>query len=172
MRLRRPDVGDLGAIVRIHCDPRTNRFRPGGAPSPEEAAGYLAAWQAHWDRHGFGYWAVEAPVATGEEPGVVGFGGVVLATMPGRRALNLYFRLDPSAWGRGVANGIGRSALTEAFERQGAELVIGKVRPANHPSRRALERLGLRLSGAVDDVPGSPASLLYEIDAARYATRT
>ncbi|MGH7938681.1 MAG: GNAT family N-acetyltransferase [Bryobacteraceae bacterium] len=73
----------------------------------------------------------------------------------------MYFRLSPEVWGKGLALFIGRSALKEAFERQGAESVIGKVRPANIPSRRALERLGMGLTGEIHDGPKQEPSFIY-----------
>lgn len=158
--LRRPTLADLPAARRIHCDPRTNAFRPGGAPTPQEVEGTLLLWLEHWDAHGFGYWAVERQ----EDGAVVGFGGVMHAQHGPHVGLNLYFRLGPEVWSQGLARLIGRAALEEAFVRRELPCVLGLVRPANLPSRRALERLGLRAFDTLDDVPGEALSLLYRID--------
>lgn len=120
----------------------------------------MTPWLAHWDAHGFGYWAVERR----EDGAVVGFGGVMHAQHGSHVGLNLYFRLSTEVWGQGLAQLIGHAALDEAFTRRELPCVLGLVRPANVPSRRALERLGLRAFDTLDDVPGEPLSLLYRID--------
>ena len=72
MRLRPPGADDLDDVFRIHGDPRTNRHNPAG-PDPDLAASRarLAEWLEHWQRYGFGYWAVED-----DDGAVIGFSGV------------------------------------------------------------------------------------------------
>lgn len=95
----------------------------------------------------------------------------MLKEIGSRFGFNLYFRLAPEIWGKGVAQLVGKAALDESFAKQGAAEVFGLVRPANFPSRRALEKLGLKLSGQEDDVQGKEQRLIYSISSADYATR-
>jgi RimJ/RimL family protein N-acetyltransferase len=155
MLLRRPVIEDARAHFRIHGDPATNIHNPAGPVRDEdESARILEEWMAHWDRTGFGYWAV----ALREKPSaVIGFGGINQKVLAERMRLNLYFRFSPSAWGRGLATELGRAALSTA----GADEVFALVRPENAPSIRVIQKLGMNLVGSVDDVVGFPPSLLF-----------
>jgi ribosomal-protein-alanine N-acetyltransferase len=48
------------------------------------------------------------------------------------------------------------------------DAVYGLVRPANTPSRRTLEKIGMQLYSEVTDVPGEAASLIYRITRTDY----
>jgi len=165
--LREPLASDLAALFEIHADPITNRFNPGGPmPSPEAAEALLQSWAAHWQAQGYGYWAIAAR----EQPEqLLGFGGIMAKPIDGQAGLNLYFRFRPQAWGQGYASEMSLAALALAFERLYAPAVLAVVRPANMPSRKTLERIGMRLKGSLADVPGQPPRLLYEMTAVHYA---
>lgn len=157
--LRAPTEADIEACIAIHCDERTNAFRPGGSPTAEEAAAYVPAWLAQWQAQGFGYCAVVRRA----DQAVVGFGGITLREVGQHHGLNLYFRLIPEVWGQGLTRLIGESAFRTAFIEREHERVLGLVRPANLPSRRALESLGLQAFDSTEDVPGEAPSLIYQI---------
>ncbi|MDM4766245.1 GNAT family N-acetyltransferase [Pelomonas sp. SE-A7] len=166
--LRAPQAADLAALHEIQSDPVSNRFHPGGLlETQDQAAELLQAWQAHWQVQGFGYWAI----ALLERPGeLLGFGGLMNKPVAGRQALSLYFRFRPQAWGQGYAAEMAQAALRLAFGPLQAPAVLAVVQAANTPSRKTLERVGLRLKGSLADVPGQPADLLYEITAGHHAT--
>jgi RimJ/RimL family protein N-acetyltransferase len=69
---------------------------------------------------------------------------------PGEDGLNLYYRFRESAWGHGYAQETGRAALELARRHAPGQLVIALIRPANAPSIRVAERLGMRLDGPVE----------------------
>lgn len=162
--LRAPTLADVDASIAIHCDDRTNAFRPGGSPPAEEAAAYIPTWQKHWQERGFGYWAV----VRAADQAVVGFGGITLKEVGPHFGLNLYFRLVPEVWSQGLTRLIGQASFEEAFVRREHERVLGLVRPHNLPSRRALERLGLVAFDECEDVPSEAPSLIYQISRAAY----
>lgn len=159
---------DLDAVYELHADPVTNRFSPGGPmQSREAAAELLQGWLAHWQAQGFGYWAI----ALRERPEeLIGLGGIMSRPVAGQPGLYLYFRFRPQHWGQGYASEMAQAALALAFEHLQAGAVQAVVQPANTPSRKTLDRLGLLLKGSLADVPGQPPSLQYEISAARWAT--
>lgn len=157
--LRPPRMSDIDAAVDIHCDPRTNLYRPGGAPSRNEVAEYIPDWINQWEMNGIGYWSL---IDKADEA-IVGFGGITLKQISSYFGLNLYFRLSPTVWGKGLASFIGKSAFVEAFENWDYKEVYGLVRPQNLPSCRALERLGLTVLEEVQDVPDEAPSLIYRI---------
>lgn len=161
--LRQPAGSDLDRHFEIHGDPATNFYDPAG-PTPNIATSEraLARWIEHWRRHGFGPWAV----AAADNPDrLIGFGGISYRTYVSEERLNLGFRFAPEAWGRGLATELGRAGLEHAFEDLGSEAVFALVRPANLPSIRTLERLGMRRDGFLDDVPGQAPSFVYVMTA-------
>jgi len=167
LTLRAPHADDLEAVFELHADPVANRFSPCGLVATREAsAALLAGWLAHWQTEGFGYWAISCR----EQPNqVVGFGGVMRRTVDGVSNLYLYFRIRPQAWGRGLASEMALAALDLAFDSLHEQRVLAVVAPANMPSRKTLERIGLLLKSSLADVPGQPPSLVYEMTADRFA---
>lgn len=154
--LRPPRAADADAHFAIHGDPETNRFNPAGPiTDPAESRAILDAWSAHWDRHGFGYWAVALRAAP---DAVIGFGGIAFRPVGGEVQLNLYFRLSPTVWGRGLATELAQAALAGAPPGRD---VFALVRPDNAPSIAVLRKLAFDQFGAIDDVPGAAPSLLF-----------
>ncbi|RKT57248.1 GNAT family N-acetyltransferase [Saccharothrix australiensis] len=141
--LRRAGPGDLRAAITVLSDPRTHRYNPAGPPSPEEVAGMLAEWQAHWAHDGIGYWAVELP-PTGE---VVGFGGLRHHRLDGEPTLNLFYRFRPAHWGRGYATEMARAAVEWADRARPDRPVVIITDPDNEPSQRVARKLGFTHAG-------------------------
>lgn len=162
--LRAPAASDLQALYELHADPAANRFNPAGPMrSLDAAAELLDVLVAHWRQHGFGYWmAADA----GRPDHVLGIGGLVEKSVPGRRGLNLYYRLRPEAWGRGLATALALRAITLATDTlHRRHEVFARVRPDNAPSMRVLERAGLVCIGEVQDVDAAlPPSRLYVVE--------
>jgi len=161
LALRRPCLQDADAHFAIHSDPATNVYNPSGPITRRsDSAELLGQWIEGWDRLGFGYWSVclrEAPDL------VIGFGGVMRKTIAGAQRLNLYFRLAPTVWGRGIATELGREALKAAADIPGNSRVYALVRPDNAPSIGVIRKLGMMAAGEIDDVPGAKPSLLFSI---------
>ena len=159
--LRAPREADLDSLARLHADPAVNRFCAGAAPQGRAAvAEQLQGWVSHWRQHGFGHWVIaqrNAPDA------LVGVGGLMRRSVAGHTGLYLYYRMLPQVWGQGLAAEMAQRALALAFGPLGEPAVLAAVPPANMPTRQTLERLGLRLKGAVAEVPGRAHSLLYEL---------
>lgn len=167
--LRAPGVEDLGSLLRLNADPAVCRFCACSTPLGREATeAQLQAWLSHWQAEGFGHWAI---AEQGRPDEVIGFGGVMRRSVGGHRGLYLYYRIAPQAWGRGLAAEMAQQALSLAFDELREGTVMASVQPANAPTRKTLEQLGLRLKGAVTEMPGLAASLLYELSASRWATQ-
>ncbi len=56
----------------------------------------------------------------------------------------LGYRLRKSAWGRGYATEASRALIDKAFSELGARRVYAETMAVNWPSRRVMERVGLR----------------------------
>ncbi|CAN5850823.1 hypothetical protein BH24CHL6_BH24CHL6_12240 [soil metagenome] len=68
----------------------------------------------------------------------------------GRRVLNLFFRLDPSAWGQGLASEAATAVVEWARMHLPDEPLIARVRPANIASQRVALRAGLDRAEPLD----------------------
>jgi len=157
--LRRPTLADAAAHFSIHSDPAANRYNPSGPMTRRaESDEIVAEWIESWDRLGFGYWCASLR----EQPDrIIGFGGIMRKMLAGEQRLNLYFRLAPSVWGRGIATEIGREALKLAAGMPSDNRAFALVRPDNAPSIAVIRKLGMAPVGEVDDVPGAEPSLLF-----------
>jgi ribosomal-protein-alanine N-acetyltransferase len=131
---------DLEAIHTVYADPEVMRYIPGG---PCDRAGTLARLQSlieHQEEHSFSKWAVVEK----ERDEVIGDCG--LQYLAGGPDIELGFHIARSQWGRGYAAEAGRACLAWArAERR--ERVVAIVAPANRPSIRVLEKIGMRCAG-------------------------
>jgi len=163
--LRPPVMEDAAAHFSVHSDPATNLHNPlGPLKRRSESDEILAEWIASWERRGYGYWSV----CLREQPFVVvGFGGLTKKLVAGAHRLNLYFRLAPWVWGRGIATEIGLEAIRSAVAIPGDNRVFALVRPGNLSSLCVLRKLGMAAEGVLDDIPGEAPSLLFSAQPSR-----
>ncbi|MDT5033313.1 MAG: [ribosomal protein S5]-alanine N-acetyltransferase [Actinoplanes sp.] len=143
LSLRRPSPADIDAVYRIHTDRQACAHNPADLlASRTEADDRYRNWDAHWQQHGFGYWAV---YRTGADAGCpLGFCGVKFVRLYGRAVLNLFCRLDPPAWGDGVATEAAAAVAGWAATHRPGDLLVARVHADNTASRRVAERIGLR----------------------------
>ncbi|MCC8244651.1 GNAT family N-acetyltransferase [Saccharothrix luteola] len=158
LTLRRPVADDVVAVHEIHRDPLACAHNPSDAlRTPEEAAGLLERWLEHWRGFGFGYWVVR-PRDAGR---TLGFCGVKLTDIDGRRGLNLFYRFDPAAWGRGIASEAAREVVRWARATLPALPVVARVRPANTASQRVAVNAGLTRADHLDRPGEDGPDLLF-----------
>jgi RimJ/RimL family protein N-acetyltransferase len=144
--LRRWRAEDEPAMAQINRDPEVGRYL--NRPVDEAAvAAFFGLMTGHWERHGFGPWALES-----REPGLVGrfVGFAGLAYVPpflsaAGAAPELGWRLSQSAWGRGLATEAALAARDDAFGRLALPAVISIIHPKNERSRRVAVKLGMQL---------------------------
>ena len=132
-RLRQEHLADL---VALHLDPEVSRYL-GGVRSPEATAAYLAAAMAHWDRHGFGLWALRT--SAGE---FAGRAGVRHATVEGTQEFEILYTLKRELWGKGFASEIVSALTGMAQLASGWPSLVGLVVAGNDASCRVLEKAG------------------------------
>ena len=135
-------------LAAVNADPRAVRFLNRGVPfSHEASAAQSERFAAHWDRFGFGLWAVEA---AGD---VVGFTGAChpLWFPAYAHEVEVGWRLHPSAWGHGYATEAGRAAVGAALEHLELARVIACIDPGNRPSIAVAQRLGMEAREMVAD---------------------
>jgi RimJ/RimL family protein N-acetyltransferase len=141
-------AGDLDALAALCADPEVMRFIGTGRPlTRAEAAGSLDRIVQHWERHGYGLWAVEVKEAHGGRRGEpVGFAGLsvpsFLPAVP--PAVECGWRLARAWWGRGVATEAARASLRWGCEHLSLPTVLSVIAPGNERSVRVAEKLGMR----------------------------
>lgn len=145
--LRMPKPEDLPFILSIEGHPAANKYRPAGPMKDlAEAKETLERWRNDWFTYGFGYWV--AVLRSQSE--VVGIGGIRRDSLKEKDVLNLYYRFSPNAWGHGYAQELARTAVKLANEHLSNFFVVARIRPANTPSIKVAERIGLRHSVELD----------------------
>jgi len=157
--LRAPVEADLERFYAIHANPRANLFNPAGPMASRDVAQEaFATWLLHWERHGYGQWAV----ATLDAPDcVIGFGGLARRMYGSVERVNLGYRFDPACWGAGYASELAAATLAAGFALLHLPAIFALVRPAHGASIRVLEKTGMQLLETLDDVPAQAPSLVY-----------
>jgi ribosomal-protein-alanine N-acetyltransferase len=144
LRLRPFTMDDLEALhACIYSSEAVMEYLPGGAGRPiSRTEEVLAFFADHWQRHGFGCFAVEDK-ASGE---LIGQCGLNLVPDTRRREVEIAFALAEAHWGRGLATEAARAVLCWAFDEIRLDEVIGLAARDNSAGQRVLEKLGMRYS--------------------------
>jgi RimJ/RimL family protein N-acetyltransferase len=118
--------------------------------------------EQHFERHGFGLWALEIP-------SVVSFAGFVGLAVPAFEAhftpcVEIGWRLAPEHWGFGYATEAAREVLNFAFVELRLAEVVSFTVPQNKRSRRVMERIGMTHNPADDfELLNQPEPLRHHI---------
>jgi len=135
-RLREDHLDELRAA--LDTDPRVMATLGGRLLTEEESRAAIARHLAQWDRHGFGLWVFREK-GTGR---LVGRGGLVRYSLEGKDVVGLLYHVVAEAWGKGFATEIARACLRAGFERLGLSSIGCWTQPANHASKRVMEKCG------------------------------
>lgn len=153
--LRRWHAADCEPFAAMNADSAVMEWFP--APLSRQDSDCLAdRIIAHFDRHGFGLWAVDIPGATA-------FAGFIGLSVPSFDAsftpcVEIGWRLARAYWGRGYATEGARAARDFGFGKRGLSEIVSFAAIGNQRSRAVMERLGMRHDPADDfDHPLLPA---------------
>jgi RimJ/RimL family protein N-acetyltransferase len=138
--LRRWRRADREPFAGMNADPRVMEHFP-SVLSREESDARAERIEAHFERHGFGLWAVEVI-------GLVPFAGFVGLSIPSFEShftpcVEVGWRLAFECWGHGYATEGARAVLAFGFEALALAEIVSYTVPANLRSRRVMERLGM-----------------------------
>ena len=138
--LRRWIPADRVPFAAMNADPRVMQYLP-AALSRDESDLLIARIDAHFDRRGFGLWAVEIP-------DVAPFAGFIGLAIPGFDApftpcVEIGWRLPTEHWGRGYATEGARAVLAFGFETLELDEIVSMTVPDNLRSRGVMERIGM-----------------------------
>jgi RimJ/RimL family protein N-acetyltransferase len=137
------DSGSGDLLAPVFAKKEVFRFPFGRGLTRAETDAYVAGWIDHWNVLGFGLWMV-----TERDSGVtIGYAGLSVPmflpdVLP---AVEVGWRLDPTAWGHGYATEAAKAALEGAFEVLRLSEVLSLPQVDNPPSVRVAERIGMHL---------------------------
>lgn len=136
-------------MMAINRDPEVARYlnRP---MDGQAVAAFFGVVTAHWERHGFGFYAVESrePSSRGQFLGFVGVAFPSYLPALAERP-ELGWRLARSVWGRGLATEAAMAARDDAFDRLALAELISIIHPDNARSRRLAEKLQMSVQREV-----------------------
>jgi RimJ/RimL family protein N-acetyltransferase len=169
MRLRRWRRADRAPFAALNADPRVMEYFP-SVLTREESDRSADRVDAHFERHGFGLWAVEIPGVTS----FAGFTGLAVPAFdaPFMPCVEIGWRLALPFWGCGYATEAARAVVAYGFEALGLEEIVSFTVPGNVRSRRVMEKLGMTHDPRDDfDRPANPEAfrrhVLYRLRPAR-----
>ena len=145
--LRRWRPGDRAPFAALNADPEVMRHFP--APLTRRESDGFADWiEARMESAGWGLWAL-GERATDRFLGFTGLArpGFAAPFMP---AVEIGWRLDRAAWGRGFATEAARAAAAFAFDTLDLPEIVSFTVVANERSRAVMRRIGMRHDPADD----------------------
>ena len=147
IRLRPWRDEDLAPFAAMNADPEVMRHFP-ATLAPAESAAMLARLRVHQAEHGWGVWAVEE---RGGAP-FLGAVGLLRVGFAARftPAVEIMWRIAPAFQRRGFAEEAARLALAYGFGTLGLTKIVAFTIPANEPSWRLMEKLGMQPDGMFD----------------------
>lgn len=139
--LRRYCAADVEPFAALNADPVVMECFPAPLTRAHTEA-LVERLETHFDAHGFGFWALEDK----SSGALLGFTGIqhtpfVAEFTP---CVEIGWRLQRAAWGRGYASEAARAALQYAFAILQLDRVVSFTAVQNLRSRAVMERLGLR----------------------------
>jgi RimJ/RimL family protein N-acetyltransferase len=137
-RLTAEPLGErhLAELVALHLDPEVSRYL-GGVRSAAATEAWLTVNIAHWQRHGFGLWALKT--RTGEFAGRAGLRHIML---DGADEVEIVFTFARGLWGQGLASEIAQALMQFGWSQLQLPSLVGVVSIGNLASRRVLEKSG------------------------------
>ncbi|HLB20918.1 MAG TPA: GNAT family N-acetyltransferase [Solirubrobacteraceae bacterium] len=173
--LRRWREQDRAPFAAMNADAKVMRHFPSPLTAGESDA-LVSDLQAHFERHGFGLWALQS--RSSHE--LLGFTGLCFVSFDAHftPAVEVGWRLRRSAWGHGYASEAALAALRFGFAELGVREIVSFTSTVNERSRAVMERIGMARDAAGDfahpliarDSPLAP-HVLYRLSAADWRAR-
>ncbi|NKC33141.1 GNAT family N-acetyltransferase [Falsiroseomonas selenitidurans] len=138
---RLPD--DLAPLHALNGDPAVMRHFPEVMDRATSDA-WARRLDGHFTQHGWGFWVVETPDAS--LAGVVGLMHIPWQA-PFTPAVEIGWRIAAAQQRQGLAEEAARLALAYGFGPLGLDRIVAFTPPANEPSWRLMEKLGLARQG-------------------------
>lgn len=120
-----------------------------GPSTPKEVDAAVARFQKSQAEHGFSFWAIERKA----DGALLGFCGLRICDdlqRPVHGEIEIGWRLREDAWGQGYAREAAEATLEWAWVNLAVDRVVAFTVPANEPSWRLMERLGMKRRSDLD----------------------
>jgi RimJ/RimL family protein N-acetyltransferase len=142
--LRRFTPADADLLVALDGDPEVMRYLSGGSPTPREEIERTALprfLRSNERTDDLGYWAVI------EQASGAFLGRIYLRPIADARPdeLDLGYRLNRLAWGKGYATEASRALICKGFADPRVQRIVASAIASNIASRRVMEKVGLTL---------------------------
>ena len=168
--LRRFTPDDLDELAAIFAKPEVFWFPERRGLTREETETMLKPrFIEPWETQGFGHWAVIRK----EDSRLIGYEGLAIPyflpeVLP---AVELGYRFDPDAWGRGYATEAGAASLSYGFDVAGLDRIIAIYHIENVRSGLVMERLGMRVERDTVHPESGETLRVYEISRDEWRAR-
>ena len=131
----------------MNADPRVAEYLPTPL-SRSESEAFVTRVEAHFEKHGFGLWAVEVL----ENYRFAGYVGLMRPRFESHftPCVEVGWRLASEHWGKGYATEGASAAIAYGFDVIGLREILSWTVPANMRSRRVMEKLGMTRDPADD----------------------
>ena len=123
-------------LAALLGDPRVGATL-GGIATPAMVDGQVASMAAHWERHGYGWYAFRDR----GDGALVARGGPHVAQVEGIEEVEIGWTVAAERWGEGLATELGAASLDVAFGPLGLVDVVSFTLHDNVASRRVMEKL-------------------------------
>ncbi len=159
LKLEPYDDSHYEGLRVMDSDASVMRYITGGiVKTPEETWEGIRRVQARWDKYNFSWWAIKE-----KSSGMIVGAACLqhLANVDGA-PLEIGWRLVPEHNGKGYATEAAQAIVDYAAEKVGATYLVAVADPANIPSQRVMQRLGMTYKAIEQhyDVP----CVMYELN--------
>lgn len=138
--LRQRTIGDLDACLAMDRDPEVTKFIPGPWNDSVAHEQFVRARIETDFGKGLGYWSIFPREGPGE---FVGWVLLIPADAVGPE-IEIGWRLNRTAWGRGYATEAAVPVVRHAFETLALDMIVAEIDPSNLGSIKVAEKIGMR----------------------------
>jgi RimJ/RimL family protein N-acetyltransferase len=175
LRLRAWRESDRAPFAALNADPIVMEHFP-SILTREESDALIDRIRAHFTKHGFGLWALEAP----QIAGFLGYAGLSIPAFEAAftPCVEIGWRLAREHWGCGYATEAAIEVLRFGFRVLALDEIVSFTTPGNARSQRVMERIGMQRDPAGNfDHPRLPDGhplqphILYRVQRANWTLK-
>lgn len=138
LALRPYTPADVDLLFHLLNEGDVLHYFPNPLPPPRDRVERIVNHiLAHWQEHGYGWWAVE------RQPDTALMGWCGLTFLPETGETEVAYLLGRAFWGQGFATEAAMASVRFGFEQVALPRIIGLVHPDNRGSQHVLEKLGM-----------------------------
>ena len=139
LRFRAVTTEDLDFLCELFSDAEMMKHYP-GLRTREQTRAWITFVHESYKKFGHGKWILEQK-SDGQR---VGQAGLVMTEIDGHEEVELGYFLHRKHWGKGYATESATALAKLAFEKFAYPEIVSAISPANLPSVRVAQRLGMK----------------------------